>query len=215
MLVDCCQIEIEEDGLAFNHNQIESEEIRKNQEHNGYRFKIRGNLGNAQISIQIDMGFGDVVTPQPLWIEYPSLLDTENPKVQAYTLESAIAEKYQTMINLDLMNSRMKDFYDICFLSQHISFNSDLLQHAIQLTFNRRKTAIPLELPIVFTPKFYENENTLQQWKAFRRKLDLKDIPAKLQTAIYQVKEFIWPVNESINNKGRLKKTWQPGIGWH
>ncbi len=79
-------------------------------------------MGNARITIQIDIGFGDVITPEPLYVEYPTIFDNKKPKIQAYTLESAIAEKYQAMVDLDLANSRMKDFYDIYFLSENHLF---------------------------------------------------------------------------------------------
>lgn len=158
MIAECCTVGVPEDGLEFAPGEIEEDEIRKNQAYDGYRYKIKGSLGSARILIQIDIGFGDIVTPEPLWIEFPSILDGEKPKIQAYTLVSAIAEKYQAMIDLDMLNSRMKDFYDIYFLCQNLPFEGALLQKAIEQTFQRRKTAIPSVLPTVFTATFYENK---------------------------------------------------------
>jgi len=113
MVRDCCQIKVEEDGLTFDPDTVKGEDIREDQAYKGVRIKFLGKLGNARIPMQIDIGFGDVVSPSPLWIEYPVLLDGDSPNLLAYTLESAIAEKYQAMVHLDMANSRMKDFYDI------------------------------------------------------------------------------------------------------
>ncbi|MTI86538.1 MAG: nucleotidyl transferase AbiEii/AbiGii toxin family protein [Balneolaceae bacterium] len=128
--------------------------MRTNQTYNGIRYKIQGCLGNAQITIQIDIGFGDVVTPGPYWIDYPAILDSEKPRIKAYTLESAIAEKYQAVIELDTVNSRMKDFYDIYFLSRHCTFEGEKLKAAIHETFGRRKTELPKEIPTALSDIF-------------------------------------------------------------
>src|SRR5699024_4329512 len=104
-MAECCQIHIEGDGLVFDPGSVRGEPIRAQQAYGGVRLKVRGHLGNARITIQIDVGFGDVITPSPLWVQYPTILDNDTPKLQAYTLESAIAEKYQAMVDLDMANS--------------------------------------------------------------------------------------------------------------
>lgn len=214
IIEECCTVDVAEDGLEFDPYEIEEEEIRKIQAYNGYRFKIKGNMGNARISIQIDIGFGDIITPEPLWIEFPSILNGEKPKIQAYTLVSAIAEKYQAMIDLDMLNSRMKDFYDIYFLCQNLPFDGVLLQKAIKQTFQRRKTTIPLDLPTVFTARYYEDKNTLILWRAFRKKLKLENIPSDLKPVIDQIQVFLWPVTQNINQGKPPHEKWRPKNGW-
>ncbi len=190
------------------------EEIREKQLYDGYRFRIKGSLGNAKIFMQIDMAFGDVVTPSPIWIEYPTLLDDGSPKIQAYTLETAIAEKYQAMIVLDLMNSRMKDFYDIWILSKNFQFDGEVLQKAIKQTFARRSTDIPFEKPVVFKDLFYADDVKVKQWKAFKRKIQQSELPSEFQLITDQVEKLLWPPSISILQEEKFTKTWQPAVGW-
>lgn len=213
-MAECCRIRVEEDGLTFDANDIEAGAIRENQAYNGYRFKIKGSLGNARISIQVDMGFGDVITPGPLWIEYPSILDQQPVRIKAYTVESAIAEKYQAMVDLDLLNSRMKDFFDIYYLSTHLNFEGEKLREAIKQTFKRRKTDIPENLPAAFTDAFYKDENTQKQWKAFRKKLNSEHTLPEFEEVIQQVKAFLWPLTDKTEARERLAEHWHPEKGW-
>lgn len=111
-------VEVEEDGLEFDPESVNGEEIRAQEEYNGIRITLEVSLGNARIHLQIDIGFGDVVMPEPLVIEYPTLIDGASPRLRAYTLESAIAEKYQAMVDKGVFNSRMKDYYDIYYLAK-------------------------------------------------------------------------------------------------
>lgn len=176
-IAECCKINIEGDGLEFDPDSVLGEEIREQEAYDGVRIKVRGNLGNARITIQIDIGFGDVITAEPLWVEYPTILDNDKPKVQAYTLESAIVEKYQAMVSLNLANSRMKDFYDIYFLSENHSFEGPKLQKTIEETFNRRETDIPTQIPIALTSAFFDEETKVSQWKAFLGKIADNQVP--------------------------------------
>ncbi len=214
MLIECCETPVKEDGLLFDPRTLTDEEIRENQAYNGIRFRIKGTLGNARISIQIDMGFGDVVSPAPFWIEYPTILDTEKPKLKAYTLESAIAEKYQAMIDLDLANSRMKDFYDIWFLSKNRSFDGEQLKNAVQKTFHRRKTDLPDELPLALSTAFSTNDDKINQWKAFISKLPKSSETSELNTIIKQIQKFLWPVSQAVLNQQKFNKKWSSDNLW-
>lgn len=211
---ECCKINIEGDGLEFSPDSVEGEEIREQEAYDGVRLKICGNLGNARITIQIDVGFGDVITPEPLWVEYPSILDNNKPKIQAYTLESAIAEKYQAMVSLDMANSRMKDFYDIYFLSELHSFNGNKIQKAIEATFDRRGTELPIEIPIALTEAFFENDAKVKQWNAFIRKVSDDQVPKDPLKIVNRVKEFLWPITESIQQEEDFALNWKEKEGW-
>lgn len=214
MLIECCETHVKEDGLLFDPCTLTEEEIRENQAYNGIRFKIKATLGNAIISIQIDMGFGDVVSPAPFWIEYPTIFDTEKPKLKAYTLESAIAEKYQAMIDLDMANSCMKDFYDIWFLSKKRSFDGEQLKNAVQKTFHRRKTDLPDKLPLALSTAFSKNEDKINQWKAFISKLPKSSETSELNIIIKQIKKFLWPVSQAALNQQKFNKKWSSDNLW-
>ncbi|REL24830.1 nucleotidyl transferase AbiEii/AbiGii toxin family protein [Rhodohalobacter sp. SW132] len=215
MLADCCKISVKDDGLKFDPRSITEQEIRENQAYNGVRFKIKGSLGNAIVSIQIDMGFGDVVSPGPYWIEYPAILDDEEkPKLKAYTLESAIAEKFQAMVDLDLANSRMKDFYDIWFLSKNRSFDGEALKQAIQQTFHRRKTELPDEYPTALTTEFSLNEDKVNQWNAFVSKLPESSTTSGLNDTIKQIQIFLWPVSQAALNQQLFNRKWNTEGQW-
>lgn len=214
MLIDCCEISVKDDGLTFDPHSITEQEIRENQAYDGIRFTIKGSLGNAKISIQIDIGFGDVISPGPYWIDYPTILDDEKPKLKAYTLESAIAEKFQAMVDLDLANSRMKDFYDIWFLSKNRSFDGETLKHAIQQTFHRRKTELPVKYPTALTTTFSSDEDKVNQWKAFVSKLPESSTTTDLNVTIKQIQEFLWPVSQAALNQQMFNKKWNTVRKW-
>lgn len=214
MAKDCCQVEVKEDGLIFEPDTVAGEETREDQAYKGVRIKFLGKLGNARIPMQIDIGFGDVVSPSPLWVEYPVLLDGESPNLLAYTLESAIAEKYQAMVYLDMANSRMKDFYDIWYLMNNHNFDGSALQKAIELTFQRRKTELPDEPPTALTDAFYSDEGKKGQWKAFKRKAGLADVSETLDKVVKDISGFLWPLNKSLIEGEEYDSTWEPEKGW-
>jgi len=214
MARDCCQVEMEEDGLIFEPDTVTGEEIREDQAYKGVRIKFLGKLGNARIPMQIDIGFGDVVSPSPLWVEYPVLLDGDSPELLAYTLESAIAEKYQAMVYLDMANSRMKDFYDIWYLMHNQSFEGSALQKAIELTFQRRKTALPETPPTAFTAAFYLDDGKETQWKAFKRKAGITDVSESLEKIVKAISVFLWPLNKRLISGEEFDSDWEPEKGW-
>jgi predicted nucleotidyltransferase component of viral defense system len=213
ILADACRVDIE-DGLMFDTESVQGRKIREQEAYDGVRVTVDGRLGNARIKIQIDIGFGDVITPGPLWLEYTAILDDEYPRLKAYTLESSIAEKYQAMVKLDLANSRMKDFYDIYLLTESRPFEGRRLQKAIQNTFEHRETEIPMELPIALTEEFAEDESKTVQWNAFLNKLSDKQIPNDLAEVVERLANFFWPVTEAIKNGDTFKNQWTAGKKW-
>ena len=140
---DICVQAVEEDGLSFDAEQIVAEQIRDDQLYGGVRLRTSARLGTAVIPIQIDVGFGDVVTPGPSELEYPVLLDQPAPRLNAYPRETVAAEKFEAMVALDLANSRMKDFYDLLAVSRIFAFEGAVLAAAIRATFERRGTPVP------------------------------------------------------------------------
>ncbi|NBC64994.1 MAG: nucleotidyl transferase AbiEii/AbiGii toxin family protein [Bacteroidetes bacterium] len=214
VIAECCRVEVEEDGLDFDPESVSGDEIRKQEEYDGIRTTLNGTLGNARIHLQIDVGFGDVVTPEPLLIEYPALMDGESPRLRAYTLESAIAEKYQAMVDKGVLNSRMKDYFDIYYLSENRSFEGKQLQKAIDETFKRRKTDIPSKIPAGITSEFYKNDTKLRQWKAFIRKISDNRVPTDLKKVVSRVVEFLWPITQSISKGEFFTAKWDSTKEW-
>jgi predicted nucleotidyltransferase component of viral defense system len=165
-----CQMECPEDCVSFLHETIITSEITKEGRYSGVRIKMEGRLGNIRQLLQIDVGFGDIVTPAPVEMAYPTLLPLPEPKILAYSLETVIAEKFEAMISLAAQNSRMKDFYDVYRLFENAEIDDALLTMAIQNTFRQRETPVEPN-HVVFSPEFSENLKRQQDWGAFLRKM--------------------------------------------
>lgn len=210
---DACRIKVEPDGMTFDEDSVFGEPIAEDADYEGVRVTLRGTLGGARVSLQIDVGFGDIVSPRPTAFSYPSILDFPAPKFNGYTKESAIAEKFQAMVKLGMLNNRMKDFYDIWLLSRVFDFEGKDLVKAIQKTFNQRKTEMDAN-PSVFDASFCSDKNKQIQWKAFLRKSKLKNAPEDLCKVIADIEKFLMPVFEAILFGKVLKKRWSASDNW-
>ena len=153
-----CAITVEPDGLEFIADSVKTTPIRKEQEYHGQRITMTSFLGKARIPIQVDIGFGDVVTPRAKNLSYPTILDFPPPIIRAYSPETVVAEKLQTMVTMGIINSRMKDFYDLFVLARDFVFDGVTLTRAIKATFKRRKTEISRETPVALTKEFSQDE---------------------------------------------------------
>jgi len=165
-----CSLPYEQDGVRFEAEQVTVERIKEDADYEGIRIKVPAFLGNMRKLLQLDIGFGDVVIPKPQIIDYPVLLDMENPHIQAYSRESVIAEKFEAMITLSVANSRMKDFYDIYTLLTMESFDGRILMEAIHETLNHRGTILEREHPI-FSASFASEEARVKQWNTFLKRI--------------------------------------------
>jgi hypothetical protein len=163
--------EVEDDGMRFDAESVKVERIKEDADYEGVRVTLMGYLDNARISIQIDIGFGDVVTPGPVEMEYPGLLDLPRARLLAYPKETVVAEKFEALVKLGMANSRMKDFHDLYTLASQFEFEGKVLAEAIRRTFDRRGTEFPANgVAFAFTEKFHNDENKIKQWKAFCKK---------------------------------------------
>jgi predicted nucleotidyltransferase component of viral defense system len=205
---DICKVKIEDDGLRFDDSSITAEQITVDADYQGVRVQLYGYLGTARIRVQVDIGFSDVITPGPQRYDYPTILDLAKPKLKCYNKETMIAEKLQAMVKLDILNSRMKDIYDIWVLSRRFEFNGPSLQKSIINTFKRRETAITENIAI-FTERYYQNHEKLQQWQGFLRKSKVSDVTKDLSHITSEIKIFIQPVLTSIIHKKEFKKIWK------
>ena len=181
-----------DDGITFEVDNLRIERIREELEYGGLRLRTVANLSRARINVVIDVGFGDAVEPGLEEIEFPVLLESPAPRLRAYPRETVIAEKFQAMVHLGRANSRMKDFYDVWVLSKAYGFDPDRLAKAIAATFERRRTAIPSEVPDALTPEFARDASKRRQWDAFVRELAAG--PDSLETVVSDLAAFLMPM---------------------
>lgn len=200
-----------DDGILFDASSIEAAVIREDAEYEGVRVKLSASLEQARIRLQVDIGFGDVVEPAPARTAYPAILShVEPPTLRIYPPETVIAEKLQAMVVLDIRNSRMKDFYDLWYLSRNWPFQLTVLRRAVFATFERRRTEIPTGLPFALTEEFLRDEGKRQQWVAFVRRLNLAADTPDLRALGQEIARFVQPVFAA----GEQDATWQPGGSW-
>jgi predicted nucleotidyltransferase component of viral defense system len=201
-----------EDGVKFYPSSITTEGIKENTDYTGTRIKINASLGQAKKKMQLDIGFGDVIIPKAINIEFPTLLDESNPKIAVYSMESIIAEKFEAMVKLAMINSRMKDFYDIYSLSFSQIFKSNSLKKAIESTFLRRKTIFPDD-PIIFRSEFHHDKEKQIQWNAFIRKTRLIEVDKNFNQVMDRITIFLKPIVNSIKGKTNDDKIWDINDG--
>jgi predicted nucleotidyltransferase component of viral defense system len=192
-----------EDGVTFDIKSVEAENIVEDGDYHGIRIKFYAYMENLRERVQLDIGFGDKITSGPIIIEFPTLLDFPPPKINVYSIETAIAEKFEAIVSLQLQSSRMKDFYDVLFFAEHYKFKKDLLQKALSATFNHRLTDIEARAN-VFDYKFKLNTQLLILWSAFleRTKLDSND---SFQDVVTKIQSFIEPIFDE-----GTKDNWNP-----
>ena len=210
---DACLIDVEADGLSFNDETVEAVRITEDAEYEGVRVRVNGGLGKARVSIQIDIGFGDVVVPNPSTISYPAILDFPAPTVKGYTKESTIAEKFQAMVKLGVLNSRMKDFYDIWVMSRTFDFKGKILAEAVVKTFENRNTLVTLDAAL-FDPSFGKDGGKNVQWKGFIRKTKLINAPESFEEVMAAVKLFLEPLASSIVEQSAFNSIWNAPGPW-
>lgn len=166
-----CTVQVEDDGVLFEPISITVEKIREETAYGGLRCLIPATLGSAKLRVQLDVGFGDDVTPQPDNVTLPKLLDDEVPReIKAYTWETVVAEKFETIVRLGLANSRMKDYLDLHVILKNAEIDSQTLAEAIRRTFRRRQTTLPLHLPTGLTEEFWRDDTAQRRSAAFLRK---------------------------------------------
>jgi len=210
---DACLMDVEADGIFFNAESVEAVRITEDAEYEGVRVRVHGNLGNARVSIQIDIGFGDVIVPNPSTVSYPTILDFPVPELKGYTMESTIAEKFQAMVKLGVLNSRMKDFYDIWVLSRTFDFKGELLAEAVEKTFEKRNTPVNLDAAL-FDPSFGKDGDKNVQWQGFIRKTKLINAPQSFEEVIGAVKLFLEPLATSIVVRRGFNSNWTAPGPW-
>jgi predicted nucleotidyltransferase component of viral defense system len=208
-----CGTATEPDGIKFNRASIEVTRIKEDAEYEGVRVRFHAVLAKARIPMQLDVGFGDVIIPQPTEVEYPTLLDFPAPVLQAYPKETVIAEKLEALTALGVLNSRVKDYYDVAVLSRMYAFEGGRLAEAITATFRHRGTKIEAE-PIGLTDAFWADSARAVQWRAFVRRSRFSGAQGDLQKLIAEVRRFMVPVLRAAAAEEQFNMRWQAGGPW-
>lgn len=210
---DVATMKTDGDGVVFDASSLEVGLIRESQEYGGVRVTLDAHIAEAKVRIQIDVGFGDAITPEAIEIDFPALLSFPAPRLRAYPKETVIAEKLDAMVQLGQANSRMKDFYDIKVLSECFDFDGVLLVKAIQATFNRRGTPIPAELPVTLSPQFVHDSGKAKQWSAFASKSCAVNV-GDFATVMEHVARFVTEPLKQARSSAPWKATWPKGGPW-
>lgn len=210
LTAEVCRVECEDDGLLFAAESVTTERIAEDTLYDGVRARFNGALGNARIAMQIDLGFSDVVTPAPVILTYPTILDQPAPHLKAYNRETAIAEKVEAMVKLGELNSRMKDFFDIWALAKHQVFDGAVLSEAVMRTFERRNTPRDIHA-VCFSEFFGKSPDKQKQWQAFAKRSQLTgQVPEAFEEIWHLVAHFLKPMLTENNTA----MSWQPGGPW-
>jgi hypothetical protein len=208
-----CEIP-EEDGIVFDSKSVEGKKIKEDDEYDGVRINLHAELAGARIPMQIDIGFGDAVYPEPGLASFPVLLPMEAPLIRAYPREASIAEKFHAMVVLDIRNSRMKDFYDIWFMANIWTFDMASLRNAIFASFERRRSAIPTGIPFALTDDFLNDPQKKQQWSAFVSRLNPADKAPSLEEVGAILRAFLLPCISGDSLTKAEIRSWTPNRGW-
>ena len=172
-----CAMQVPPDGVRFLAGSVQAAPIRERQAESGIRVRLTADLDGARISLQVDVGFEDVVTPRVVETEFPTILDFLAPCVRAYPREAVIAEKFEAMVRLGIANTRMKDFYDLWVMATSFAFCGSSLVAALAATFISRGTPLPIDTPVALSPEFSADAATQAQWSAFVGRSDLSGCP--------------------------------------
>ncbi len=197
------------DSIVFDPDSVKADAIREDNTYGGTRITLVGCIGSARCALQIDVGFGDAVTPGPQTVAYPTLLcDFPAPTLRVYPVYTVIAEKYQAMVMLGQANSRMKDFFDLAVIARRTELDGTTLAAAIAATFTRRQTTLPTERPLALTKQFSEDTAKLRQWQAFLNKNRID--AASLGDTVAVLDDLLWPPTEVAAAGSQATATWRP-----
>lgn len=212
VFTEICAVAVEDDGMLYDRATVRAARIKEDADYEGVRITLRATLGTARLELQVDVGFGDAITPAPVEIVFPTLLPMPAARLLAYPKETVVAEKLNAMVERGMANSRMKDFFDLAFLARTSAFEGMTLASAIGATFARRKTPLPAAIPLALTREFYENDAKQKQWKAFTSRVAPSDEP--LERVIAVLAPFLGPPLTHAAAPERFRMTWSPPGPW-
>jgi hypothetical protein len=194
--------------VAFDVAALTAVPIREEVEYGGARVRTTATIAGARIPIQVDIGFGDAVTPAPVEIDYPALLDAPPPHLRAYPVETVVAEKFEALVKLGIANNRLKDFYDIWLIAETFNFDRSVLATAVRNTFDRRQTALSDETPLGLSDAYAETWD--DQWRAFLGRERMAAALQGLAMVVVDLRHFLLPLAQTIDGDW----PWAPKVGW-
>lgn len=200
------------DGLVFD-GEVEVAVINTESDRPGVRVVLRGNLDGGTFKLQLDIGIDEAVVPDPAWLDYPTLLDLDAPRVLVYQPTTALAEKYETIVRRDLDNSRLRDYYDIWLILRSRPCVGSELAAAIGATFAHRGTPLSSDVPPGLTDAFYESPDAQSRWKSFLTTKRV-DAPGDLVDVCETVISFIMPPVTAAASDSPFTAMWGPSTGW-
>lgn len=203
-----------DDGIVFDADSVRALAIRDDNAYGGTRIQLVAHIGSARCALQIDVGFGDAVTPEPLTATLPALLhDFAAPTLRVYPVYTVIAEKYHAMATLGMANSRMKDFYDLAVIARCTELDGAILARAIAATFARRSTRLPLARPRGFDPPVWCRYGEIAPMASLREQNQLATAP--LAEVVALLDHLLWPATQVANSGSTATATWQAnGAKW-
>lgn len=167
------------DAILFDTQNLILRETQTGGDYQGVSASFVALLHTSRIPLLVDIGFNDLVIPQPQKIHYPTLLEMATPQLWGYNAETVVAEKFESIVKLALINTRMKDFYDLWSLCRRGDLDSTNLLKAIQEVFKNRGTPYSFP-PVAFTPIFYEDPLVQRRWRSFLEGMGKKDLELKI-----------------------------------
>ena len=193
-----------DDPIRYDLHSLKVEAVTENKEYHGLNVSVLSLLDKTQVNISIDIGFGDVIYPNKIKMDYPVILNDDNPSIYVYSLYSCIAEKFEAIVSLGYENSRLKDFYDIYVIANSFDLNSNELVEAIKETFNHRK--ISFNSIVVFDSDFI-NDVMIKRWNSFIKKKKAM-INISLEDTFNLINDLLKPIVDSIRNNQDLSILW-------
>ena len=211
---EICGMPVEDDGMIFGARTLSADLIREEAEYDGLRVRFQAVLGNARISMQVDVGFGNAIEPQANDEEYPALLDAPAPNIRTYPREAVFAEKLHALVVIGERSSRLKDIYDLYVLAGQFPFEGEKLCRAIAATFERRRTGIEATLPAVLTPRFFADDTRAEQWRAYLTRNNLPGAQTDFTAVGERLQSFLSPVWNALATARAFSDSWSPAGPW-
>jgi predicted nucleotidyltransferase component of viral defense system len=190
LMREVARFDVQDDGISFDPASFSGAAIREDADYAGVRTVFTGTVDTARVHMQIDIGFGDVVTPGPEQLTYPTLLDFPAPVLSGYSRETVMAEKLQALVQLRMLNTRMKDYFDLWLLSRQPELNRNTLRTAIERTFKNRNMEVD-KAPIGLSIEFGNDPAKQVQWTAFLKRSALTDAPNDLADVVKELRAFL------------------------
>ena len=210
-----CAVPCPDDGVLFDADALRVDAIRIDQADGGLRVRLPGALGNIRLLLQMDIGFGDVVTPARELRDYPTLLDLPAPRLWTYPREAMVGEKFHAMVSRGETNSRVKDLWDIACVARRFAFDGETLRGAVAETFRRRGTTFSADRPPALRPAYYEDPVRRERWRVLHRQIPTgADGPTRLADAGVELSRFLGPLCDSLIEGAAFPQTWPAGGPW-